>query len=327
MSRHKPEVFDFIVNRRGGTVMRNGEEKIREEIVSHFGARTGSFTFVAGDEVKEAVRAWVRDNAGSNRCLVIGGGDGTVMSAVEEAMGRDDVMLGILPLGTQNFVARQLGFAADFKKAAAQYKGGHGATMDVGEVNGLHFLVGMTLDDNSLNYFRAREKMRDDEKMSALRKAFTAAAGVLGRNSNTFTVYSEEHKQGKKIEGRIVAITNNSVDPVPVHPLPYNIRSYRDALMQVMGRRKRAGKLSLYVFKGGLIGAPAMLPDVLRGTWDKNPAIEKETAKEFVVAASENGHQGDVAEKSIVLDGEIKKVQYPLKVRILRHAVRVFKPK
>ncbi|MBU6474522.1 MAG: hypothetical protein KGL10_01835 [Alphaproteobacteria bacterium] len=317
----QPEIFDFIVNRRGGTVIRCGEESVRHDILSRFGGKTGSFTFVSGDGVKTAIRGWVRENAGKNRCLVVGGGDGTVMSAVEQVLGRDDVMLGILPLGTQNFVARQLGFSADFKRAAAQYKNGGGTALDVGAVNGMHFLVGMTIDENTLGYFQAREKLRDKEKLSAFRKAFAAAAGIIGGKNDAFHVSSDKNPAGRKVAGRVVAITNNSIAPQPVDRLPYNEATYRDALTRVMGKRENKGKLALYVFKGGLIGTPALLPAVLRGTWDSSRSIERETARRFIVRP-----EGDVAEKSIILDGEIKKVQYPLDVRIIPRGVKMFRP-
>src|SRR3954462_633837 len=98
------ESFDFIVNRRGGTVLKTGEDKVREEILSRFGKKAGTFTYVEGGDVATSVKDWVRQNAGKNRGLVIGGGDGTVMTAAEQVLGRSDVTLGILPLGTQNFV-------------------------------------------------------------------------------------------------------------------------------------------------------------------------------------------------------------------------------
>ncbi len=321
MTSQQAEIFDFIVNRRGGTVLKHGEDAVRAEVLSAFGKKAGTFAYVAGDEVVAAVRRWVGENAGTRRCLVIGGGDGTLMSAVEQILGRDDVMLGVLPLGTQNFVARQLGFSADFKKAAAQYKSGGSAGMDVGEVNGMHFLVGITLDRNSLDYFEGREQLRDNNRISALRKSFAAAAGVLGGKSSRFTVFSDESKAGREIEGRIVAITNNSIVPQAIRRLPYNMATYRDAVTRVMGKRKSAGKLSLYVFKGGLFGAPALAPDILRGTWDASKFIEKETAARFLVR---DGGAG--GEKSIILDGEIKKVQYPLKVKIIPRGVKMFRP-
>lgn len=316
------EKFDFIINRRGGAVLKAGEDKVRAEILSQFGDKAGTYTYVEGGDVAAAVKAWADQHAGKNRGLVIGGGDGTVITAAEQVLGREDITLGILPLGTQNFVARQLGFSPDFRTAAAQYKEGKSVEMDVGKVNGQYFLVGITLDRNSVNLFEAREDMRDKKYLSALKKSFAATVGFLAGKKNEFSISTEkDDPPGKKISGRLLAITNNKLCPRAVRSLPYNASSFKNIITRVMGKgTDRTGELSLYAFKGGVFRTAGIVPAMLRGTWNRKKSVRTESATHFFVGS------GGAAEKSFILDGEIKKTQYPLDISIIPRGLRMFKP-
>jgi len=71
--------------------------------------------------------------------LIVGGGDGTIGSAASALIG-SATRLGILPLGTLNHFARDLGLPADLEEAAAVIAGGHERRVDVAEMNGRIFI-------------------------------------------------------------------------------------------------------------------------------------------------------------------------------------------
>jgi diacylglycerol kinase family enzyme len=71
--------------------------------------------------------------------LVAGGGDGTV-SAVAAALVDSDIVLGVLPLGTLNHFAKDLGIPLLLEAAAGAIVAGRTARIDVGEVNGRVFV-------------------------------------------------------------------------------------------------------------------------------------------------------------------------------------------
>lgn len=71
--------------------------------------------------------------------IVVAGGDGTV-NAVASACARLRRPLGILPAGTFNYVARNLGLPEDLEGAAAVIAAGHSAPIAAGEINGHMFL-------------------------------------------------------------------------------------------------------------------------------------------------------------------------------------------
>ena len=89
-----------------------------------------------GDEIVAAV-----GNAIARRpaMIVAGGGDGTV-STVAAALVDTGIAFGVLPLGTLNHFARDLGIPLELADAVAVLAGGEAGRVDVGEVNGRIFV-------------------------------------------------------------------------------------------------------------------------------------------------------------------------------------------
>jgi diacylglycerol kinase (ATP) len=94
--------------------------------------------FVACGSRDEMAQTLKEHGASADR-IVIGGGDGTISSALPEilALGKP---LAVLPLGTANDFANTLGMPADVYEAAEIALGGRTHKIDVGLVNGTPFL-------------------------------------------------------------------------------------------------------------------------------------------------------------------------------------------
>ena len=72
--------------------------------------------------------------------LIVGGGDGTIGAAASALVGTE-TRLGILPLGTLNHFARDLGIPTDLAEAAqADRRGQAERRVDVAEMNGRIFI-------------------------------------------------------------------------------------------------------------------------------------------------------------------------------------------
>ena len=77
--------------------------------------------------------------------VVVAGGDGTVACA-GHALAGSDIPLGILPYGTMNLLAKDLGLPiGDLETALKAIAEGNVRTIDVGEVNGHSFLCASML--------------------------------------------------------------------------------------------------------------------------------------------------------------------------------------
>jgi diacylglycerol kinase family enzyme len=96
---------------------------------------------VRGPALGAAAAAAVREGA---RMVVAGGGDGTV-NAVASALVDARATLGVLPLGTLNHFARDLGIPVGLEAAVAVLAGGRDRRVDAGELNGRLFLNNASL--------------------------------------------------------------------------------------------------------------------------------------------------------------------------------------
>ena len=129
-----------------------------------------------GDQLRSAMKNAVKEGC---ETLVAGGGDGTINTAASELVGRD-ISLGVLPLGTLNHFAKDLGIPLELDKAAQVVLDGVRCRVDVGEVNGRIFL-----NNSSLGVYPSIVRMRQRYQAGGRSKwlaALWATLVVLRRN-------------------------------------------------------------------------------------------------------------------------------------------------
>ena len=125
-----------IVNAGSGG---GNDQALVDQLAGHFRAAGLHATIElahGGDEIVAAV-----GNAVARRppLIVAGGGDGTV-STVAGALVDTGIVFGVLPLGTLNHFARDLGVPLELADAVAVLAQGEPGRVDVGEVNGRIFV-------------------------------------------------------------------------------------------------------------------------------------------------------------------------------------------
>jgi YegS/Rv2252/BmrU family lipid kinase len=123
-----------IINSGGGSVGDDTEERVRAAL-SKAGVAGEIFVLDAAkcaDQAKDAVKAGVP-------LVIAAGGDGTV-AAVAGALADSGTRLGILPLGTLNHFARDLGIPDDLDEAARLLAVSKVQTVDLAELNGRIFI-------------------------------------------------------------------------------------------------------------------------------------------------------------------------------------------
>jgi diacylglycerol kinase family enzyme len=114
------------------------ENALRVTFASH--DVDAELVFVEGDGLRAAVEhALARAERGEIEAIVIGGGDGSVRTAASVLAGTG-VPLGVLPLGTLNHFAKDLGISLQVEEAAAVIVAGRTRRVDLAEVNGETFI-------------------------------------------------------------------------------------------------------------------------------------------------------------------------------------------
>lgn len=89
-----------------------------------------------GRDIERHAREAIADGA---TLIAAGGGDGTVNS-IAGLLAGTRVILGVLPMGTLNHFAKDLGIPSDIEEAVRVLGDGRVVTVDVGEVNGRVFV-------------------------------------------------------------------------------------------------------------------------------------------------------------------------------------------
>jgi diacylglycerol kinase family enzyme len=164
---HTP--LPVIVNRGGGTARAKGDA-LRSEIEQAFAAagRTITLMLVEGNGVALAVKG----HRGASR-VVVGGGDGTIGQAAG-VLADTGSELAVLPLGTRNHLARQLGVPLDLAEAATFAATGGCASMDLGTAGDRTFI-----NNASLGAYVDLVRLRDASSLPKWLASIVAAWRVL----------------------------------------------------------------------------------------------------------------------------------------------------
>jgi diacylglycerol kinase family enzyme len=253
-----------------------------------------------GDEMIATAKRALRQDA---RLVAAGGGDGTI-NAVASVLVGSGVHFGVLPLGTLNHFAKDLGIPLELDEAVRNLATGTPREVDVGEVNGRIFL-----NNSSLGLYpdivRDREQQQRRLGRGKWPAAVWAALGALRRYpflSMRLTV------NGDTLARRtpFVFIGNNR----------YTMQGLS------IGERDRLddGLLSLYVAQHPTrFGLLRFALDAVRGKLGSERDFDVLEAAEFEVDT--HRHRLRVA-----TDGEVTVMAPPLRYRVRPGALTVLVP-
>lgn len=164
-----------IVNKNGGTAAKLGD-KLDDTLTAAFEAAgtTVDVQALDGGEVGDAIT-----KAAKTGRVVVAGGDGTMACAAQQLSG-SDAELGLLPLGTLNHLARDLGLPDKLEDAAKVAATGKATAIDVAEVNG-HVFVNNASIGLYPAMVREREGLQDGKGWPKWLSAIPAAYAALDR--------------------------------------------------------------------------------------------------------------------------------------------------
>ena len=125
----------LFLNARAGTATRVGSVTELQRLFAEAGLLV-DVEAADPERLVERTRAAVASGAG---IVIAAGGDGTVRAVASAVVGTR-AALGVLPVGTRNHFARDLGLPTDLALAIQTIARGHVRAVDVGEVNGRVFV-------------------------------------------------------------------------------------------------------------------------------------------------------------------------------------------
>jgi len=235
--------------------------------------------------------------------VVAGGGDGT-LNAVASHLVNAPAALGVLPLGTLNHFAKDLGLPLQPEQALRVIATGQARAIDVGEVNGHYFL-----NNSSLGLYpdivRDRERQQTRLGRGKWTAFFWALWGAL-RRYPFMTVRLTVHGDVFLQRSPFVFVGNNK----------YQMEGFQ------IGQRASLDQGQLSVYVAHRAGRLRLLQMGLRAL-----AGRLRPGRDFrVLEAPELGVDTPHRRLRVATDGEVRVLETPLHYRIHAGALRVIAP-
>ena len=253
-----------------------------------------------GEEIIAAARKAVGQGAG---IVAAGGGDGT-MNAVASVVAGSATLFGVLPMGTLNHFAKDLGIPLGLDAAIRTVATGKPVAVDVGEVNERFFL-----NNSSLGLYpdivRDRERQQRRLGRGKWLAALWATIAALRRYPFLAVRLTLEHAEHLRYTP-FVFVGNNE----------YTMEGFS------IGERSRldSGKLSLYVaHRTGRLGLVRLAWRALWGRLAQESDFDVLTTQAMLI----DTHKKRIR---VATDGEVTVMLTPLRYRIHPGALKVIVP-
>lgn len=234
----------------------------------------------------------------------VAGGDGTI-TRIAVLIAAYDLPMGILPCGTMNLLARDLGMSLNIKDAACQLLSARPIHADKGKVNLISFLnisnIGI-----STHFTRLREKFRHRSKWIRWPLLFW----YMIRSIFIYPAMTVEFRVGAQIhrfKTRSVSVSANPLD--------------RNSILFPTRKRLDQGKLGFYIARDrSLWSLPTLMVKLLIGNWSFDDDLTFFSASQAVIIPK---HRRKL---KVMVDGELFRLKKPLHFTLHPQAVRLLKP-
>jgi len=252
---------------------------------------------------EEMLAAADRAHAEGFGLVVAGGGDGT-QSAIASRLAGTELVQGVLPLGTLNHFAKDLGIPLRLEEAVRTLAQGRVLEIDVGEVNGRVFI-----NNSSLGLYPVIVRERELQQLHLGKSKWRALASASlhateGRPAMAVRVDAEGEQQLRRTP--FVFVGNNR---------------YTMEGLAIGGRASlQDGQLALYMGRRG--GRLALVQLALRALLKRlrqDEDFELITGPAFVVSTTD-------PRLRVATDGEVTWMDSPLRYRVRPRALRVLVP-
>jgi diacylglycerol kinase family enzyme len=235
--------------------------------------------------------------------VIAGGGDGTINAIASELVGTGK-RLGVLPLGTFNYFAKEKELPADLESAFRACFEGETRSVAVGEVNGRVFL-----NNASIGLYPVVIAIREQTYRRWGRHRLAAYWSVLK---------AVRHRLNMKL----TIVVDGERRTIRTPMLFVGRNTFQMQEFHVPGTRCIAADgLSVYALR------PMGKPGLLRLAWH---ALARRLAPHYdfeMFCANELRVESDRMLRAVVCDGERMKMLAPLEFRVRQHALELVVPK
>lgn len=291
-----------VINARSGGLL--GRERAAEEVAEHLAAAGLDAVIIHEAEEPELCARLDRAVATGADAVIVGGGDGTIAAAAQRLAGTG-IALGILPLGTMNMLAKDLGLPLGLEAAAEALAHGTVRAIDVAEVNGHAFLC-MSVLGLPTALGRHRERHRGSGGIGARLRLAAGALRTFWRYRPIGLGIALDGGPPRKLRARAIAIANNA---------------YAEGFGEFFTRaRLDRGELVLYrARRFGAWWVVKMLLAMALGSWRRRPELEERPARSVTIASRSRALR-------VMNDGEALLLEPPLRYAIRPGALNVIVP-
>jgi YegS/Rv2252/BmrU family lipid kinase len=286
-----------LLNRGGGAV--SADPRMRDKVAEALRAAAvdAKLELVSGGECAPRCRAIAERG---DALVVVGGGDGTISAAASALIGTDTA-LGILPLGTLNHFARDLGIPPEIDKAAELIARRPVRRVDVAEMNGRIFI-----NNSAVGLYPLMVLDRDLQR------------NKLGRSKRLAMIVASLRTLARFNHQRLTLSVNDQQAQVDTPLLFVGNNEYRIDL-GAPGQRESIdeGELSVFVMrKKTRRGFVAASVRALFGRQSNDDMVKLDNVQRLRVES----RRGALA---VSLDGEVVRETPPLDYKIRSKALRV----
>jgi diacylglycerol kinase family enzyme len=293
-----------FVNRNGGTARARGD-KLGDELEQAFAAAglTIDLQLIDGGAIAGVVASAAK---AGHRLIVVGGGDGTIGCAAGALVKTGGTgALAVLPLGTRNHLARDLGLSNDLAEVAMLIAAGATRAIDLGEVNGRVFV-----NNASIGFYPEMVRRREAEQQRrGLPKwlAYAPAAWTVLKRARHHRLRLRMKGSEQEMRTPLLFVGNNRYALAP------GKLGRRDSLHD--------GMLSVYALERRT--PPAMIGFALRTLVGR-----ADFERDFAMIGDTTGFEARLHNRSVdvALDGEVVRLAGPLEFRSLPKALTVIAP-
>ena len=288
-----------LINKGGGSAGDDARDKVAAALAK--AGIDGEVELLDGAALATRAKAAVKDGA---PLIIAAGGDGT-QSAVAGAIAGSATVMGILPLGTLNHLARDLGISFDLDEAAAVIAAGRTHKIDVASLNGRIFVNNSAI---GLYPLMVEDREGQQDRLGRSKKLAMIVAGLrtLARYRHHRLSLTVNESETATLDTPLLFVGNND---------------YRMEMPRA-GCRDRLddGRLSVVVMKRqGRLALFAAMLRALAGRSRPQDLIRLDDVTRLRVAS----HRHRLTVSS---DGETLQLAPPLDYRILPAALTVMVP-